>query len=132
MLAAPDPWTERPNSRPFTLSIAIVPDPLSQTVLRSCVPSRISTGPLPPAASPLHDRLGGATSGLPRTAIAMRGSAPCGPLAWAKGATPVVSRTLYGPSTRIFSKLVTPKLRVAALAGGAEAARGGAGVGEVA
>src|SRR3954447_18215702 len=41
------------------------------------------------------------------------------PDALAKGATPVVRRTLNGPSIRTFSKPVMPKLRVAAPAGGA-------------
>ena len=48
-------------------------------------------------------------------------------VALANGATPVVSMTLYGPSTRTFSKLVIPKLRVAAPAGAASASDGEGG-----
>src|SRR3990170_955631 len=43
------------------------------------------------------------------------------PLAVANGATPVASLTLNGPSTRMRSKPLTPKLRLAASAGAARA-----------
>ena len=43
--AEPEPWTERSNDSPRTLSIARLPDPLIQAALRSCVPMLISTGP---------------------------------------------------------------------------------------
>src|SRR3954466_13592559 len=59
---------------------------------------------------------------LPRTSTATRSSAAADPVARAKGATPVVRTTLNGPSTRTLSKLVMPKLRVAAPAGGVTAA----------
>src|SRR5688500_4807751 len=49
------------------------------------------------------------------------------PLAVANGATPVASLTLNGPSTRIRSKPLTPKLRVAASAGAAAARKMRAG-----
>ena len=35
MAAAPEPWTERSKDKPLILSIAIEPDPFSQTELRS-------------------------------------------------------------------------------------------------
>src|SRR5690349_17372538 len=54
--------------------------------------------------------------------MAMRSSALLLPVARANGATPVVSVTLYGPSTRILVKPETPKLRLAAEAGEAIAA----------
>ena len=44
--AAPEPWTDRSNARPSTLSIARLPEPLSQAAVRSCVPMLISTGPV--------------------------------------------------------------------------------------
>ena len=55
----------------------------------------------------------------PRTSIVTRSSAAAEPLALANGATPVVSVTLNGPSTRTLVKPVMPKLRVAASAGAA-------------
>src|SRR5438067_4955297 len=61
------------------------------------------------------------TSVLPRTSMATRSSAASDPDALANGATPVVRRTLNGPSIRTFSKPVMPKLRVAAPAGAANA-----------
>src|SRR5438270_7912992 len=51
--------------------------------------------------------------------MATRSIAVSDPDALANGATPVVRRTLNGPSIRTFSKPVMPKLRVAAPAGAA-------------
>src|SRR3954451_2993682 len=49
--------------------------------------------------------------------MATRSMAASDPDTLANGATPVVRRTLNGPSIRTFSKPVMPKLRVAAPAG---------------
>src|SRR5690349_15741894 len=49
--------------------------------------------------------------------MATRSIAAGEPLARAKGATPVFRLTSNGPSMRIFSKLVMPKLRAAPAAG---------------
>src|ERR1041384_7739227 len=57
----------------------------------------------------------------PWTSIDTASSAVCDPVAVANGATPGVPVTRYGPSPRIRSKPLTPKLRVAA-ADGAETA----------
>ncbi len=43
--AAPEPWTDRSKPSPRTLSISMVPEPLSQAAVNSCVPTLISTGP---------------------------------------------------------------------------------------
>src|SRR5947209_6455981 len=120
MAAAPDPWTERLNDRPLTRSMLSTPDPFSHAAERSWVPRLISTWPASWAVSALHEsRLLWTTKVSPRTSIASRSRAVCDPLARANGATPVASVTVNGPSTRIFAKLVTPKLRVAASAGAA-------------
>src|SRR5215468_1633904 len=118
MVPAAEPWTERSKERPFALSIASEPEPLIQADLRSCVPTLISTGALSrPGYPPQPERLLWITSVSPRLSIATRSIASGVPVARAKGATPVVTATLNGPSTLIFSKPVTPKLRVAAAAG---------------
>src|SRR5438270_4349631 len=102
--------------------MATLPAPVRAALLRSCVPTLISTGPgSSPGYPPQALGLVWIINVSPRTSIAMRSSAVVEPVALANGATPVVSATLYGPSTRILVKPSIPKLRIAALAGAARA-----------